>query len=84
MTSQPQQRGRTFTLSNVEVFADVDIDEDELRDAGWVYVGRESTPWQIHDGALGRVERWHNEQHEGPWPWCTHELCADLQRMARP
>ena len=71
------KRPPTFTTSEfVEV--EVDIDPDELEKAGWVYVGKgEDAPTTEH--VLDTVMRWHDDNHDGPWRWCQHELCDQLR-----
>lgn len=72
-TRRQSSRPPTFTTySEVEV----DIDADELEDAGWVYVGK----GQVSSaGAFEIVRAWHDEAHEGPWQWCGEQPCDALR-----
>lgn len=61
----------------------VDIDPADLERAGWVYVGKgDETPADLATSAEqveAKVRNWHDDEHDGPWRWCTHVLCDDVR-----
>lgn len=56
---------------------EVDIDPSDLERAGWVYVGKDDKP--APEQVIDTVMRWHDDNHEGPWVWCKHDLCDALR-----
>lgn len=60
------------------VYVDVEIEPDELEEAGWVYVG-EQEKYPPTEHVLEVVRRWHDYNHEGPWQFCTFPLCDELR-----
>lgn len=73
------KRPPTFR-TEVETWAEVEIEPSELEEAGWVYVGgegKDATPTSEH--VIETVMRWHDEVHDGPWRWCQHALCDQLR-----
>lgn len=73
-----RKRPPTFTVSE---YVDFDIDPTELEEAGWVYVGtsedgqEQPSPTTVLDAVVA----WHERAHDGPWRWCSHELCDELR-----
>ena len=73
---------RAARRSGAPIFAtyaevEVDIDPSELERAGWVYVGKKDEP--TTERVIDVVMRWHDDNHEGPWRWCRHDLCDALR-----
>jgi hypothetical protein len=61
----------------VESYTDVEITPKELEKAGWIYVGKGGS--KPSGTVLDVVERWHYENHEGPWRFCEDPLCDELR-----
>lgn len=60
----------------------VDIDPHDLEAAGWVYMGKgsdEGESFVPDDRVIDVVRRWHDDNHDGRWMWCNHELCDELR-----
>lgn len=59
---------------------EVEISVEELRRAGWVWRGEpdESQTW---DGALVIVEKWHDDNHEGVFRFCSESPCRELENV---
>lgn len=72
MNAVAAKRPPTFT-TYTEVEVEVDIDPEYLEREGWVYVGKDKGP--STQSVLQVVEQWHNDSHDGPFRWCSHELC---------
>ena len=60
-------------LTSYYTNVDVELDEDELNSAGWIYVGEGNT--FSGESLRDTVEVWHNDSHEGAFRWCKHPVC---------
>jgi hypothetical protein len=78
MTAAPVRKRIPTFYTSVDV--DVDIDPQELEDAGWRYVGKEDdAAGPSTQTVLDVVRRWHDDTHAGPWQWCNEEPCDTLR-----
>lgn len=66
----------TYT-TEVEAWVEVEIEPEQLEEAGWVYVGTDELPTTEH--VLNIVRRWHEDVHSGPFRWCTERPCDELR-----
>ena len=64
---------RTSYYTNV----DVELDEDELNSAGWIYVGKGNT--FSGESLRDAVEEWHNDSHDGAFRWCGNTVCREAR-----
>jgi hypothetical protein len=73
------KRPPTFR-TEVETWAEVDIEPSELEAAGWVYVGKkDGKDAPTSEQVIDTVIRWHDDNHADPWRWCQHDLCGQLR-----
>lgn len=78
MRTESTKRPPMFT-TYAEV--EVDVDPEDLERAGWVYVGKKKGQdvEVTTEHVLTTVRRWHDDNHDGPWMWCSHDLCDQLR-----
>lgn len=78
-TARSRSTAPYFTAT---IDTDVDIDPEDLEAAGWVYVGSQTKPEPVSKLLAERIERWHDENHAGAWPWCVDEFCRDIRAIS--
>lgn len=78
MSAMPQAKRPPYFTTYAE--CEVDVDPSELERAGWVYVGKDKDDAPTTESVLDTVIRWHDDNHDGPWRWCSHDLCDSLRR----
>lgn len=59
---------------------EVELDPDELMDAGWVYFGRDARNAAAALRLKDLVGENHRDEHDGPMIWCRHALCMAVTR----
>ena len=75
--TQPARRVRRRPIT-ITTEVDVDVDPDDLEDAGWVYVGDGPTPKE-RDRTFGVILAWHDEVHPDPLKVCDEQPCRALR-----
>lgn len=57
----------------------VEVEEDDLIDAGWI---RSEDDSEHLNAVVNAVEYWHGERHPGPFLWCAAQPCADVVKAS--